>query len=79
MPACRVLRSDGGWYAVLQVPSLESEEDLVLRLLDDGVLAHPGYFFDFPRESFLVVSLLPPEAVVRRRRRRACCGTSIAR
>ena len=60
-PSCRVLRSDGGWYAVLQVPSLESEEDLVLRLLADGVLTHPGYFFDFPRESFLIVSLLPPE------------------
>jgi len=62
VPSCRVLRSDGGWYAVLQVPSLESEEDLVLRLLGEGVLAHPGYFFDFSRESFLVVSLLPPEA-----------------
>jgi aspartate/methionine/tyrosine aminotransferase len=61
-PSCRVLRSEGGWYAVLQVPSLESEEDLVLRLLADGVLTHPGYFFDFPRESFLIVSLLPPEA-----------------
>ena len=61
-PSCRVLRSDGGWYAVLQVPSLESEEELVLRLLTDGVLTHPGYFFDFPRESFLIVSLLPPEA-----------------
>lgn len=62
VPSCRLLRSAGGWYAVLQVPSLESEEDLVLRLLGEGVLAHPGYFFDFPRESFLVVSLLPPEA-----------------
>jgi alanine-synthesizing transaminase len=62
VPSCRVLRSGGGWYAVLQVPSFESEEDLVLRLLDAGVLAHPGYFFDFPRESFLVVSLLPPGA-----------------
>lgn len=61
-PSCRVLRSEGGWYAVLQVPSLESEEDLVLRLLADGVLTHPGYFFDFPRESFLIVSLLPSEA-----------------
>ena len=63
VPSCRVLRSDGGWYAVMQVPSLEPEEDLVVRLLTrDGVLAHPGYFFDFPRESFLVVSLLPPIA-----------------
>jgi len=62
VPSCRVLRSEGGWYAVVQVPSFEPEEDLVLRLLADGVLTHPGYFFDFPRESFLIVSLLPPEA-----------------
>ena len=62
-PACRVLPAEGGWYAVLQVPSLQPEEDLVVDLrVPDGVLAHPGYFFDFPRESFLVVSLLPPEA-----------------
>ena len=45
---------------MLQVPSLESEEDLVSAAARvDGVLTHPGYFFDFPRESFLVVSLLP--------------------
>jgi aspartate/methionine/tyrosine aminotransferase len=62
-PSCSVLRSDGGWYAVMQVPSFETEDDLVVRLLQcDGVLTHPGYFFDFPRESFLVLSLLPPEA-----------------
>ena len=61
-PSCRLWPAAGGWYAVLQVPSLEPEEDLVLRLLDDGVLTHPGYFYDFPRESFLIVSLLPPEA-----------------
>ena len=60
--------ADGGWYAVLQVPTLESEEDLVLDLLTiDGVLAHPGYFFDFPRESFLIVSLLAAGGAVRRR------------
>jgi alanine-synthesizing transaminase len=61
--SCRLLRSDGGWSAVLQVPSLEPEEDLVLRLLDDGVLVQPGYYFDFSRESFLVVSLITPPAV----------------
>jgi hypothetical protein len=61
-PASRALARDGGWYAVLQVPSLESEEDLVMRLLADDVVIHPGYFFDFPRESYLVVSLLPAEA-----------------
>jgi hypothetical protein len=62
VPSCRVLRAEGGWYAVVQVPSFRSEEDLVIELLEsDGVLVHPGYFFDFAHESFLVVSLLAPE------------------
>ncbi len=62
-PSCRALRTEGGWYAVLQVPSLQPEEALVLTLLErDGVLTHPGYFFDFPRESYLIVSLLAPPA-----------------
>jgi aspartate/methionine/tyrosine aminotransferase len=49
-----------GWTAVIQVPATEPEEQLVLRLLDEqNVLVHPGYFFDFAREAFLVMSLLP--------------------
>jgi aspartate/methionine/tyrosine aminotransferase len=60
-PECRVLRAEGGWYAVVQVPATRSEERLVLDLLRRRhVLVHPGYFFDFPREAFLVLSLLPP-------------------
>lgn len=62
-PPCpaTLLASEGGWYAVLQVPATVPEEERVLRLLaEHGVLVHPGYFFDFPREAFLVVSLLPP-------------------
>jgi len=60
-PSCTLLPVEGGWYAVLQVPAVESEEELVLRILDSaGVLVHPGYFFDFDREAFLVISLLPP-------------------
>jgi aspartate/methionine/tyrosine aminotransferase len=82
VPSCGVMRAGGGWYAVMHVPSFESEEDLAVRLLtSDGVLAHPGYFFDFPRESFLVVSLLPPEAsfsdaIARVLRHFACSATS---
>ena len=38
------------------------EEELVLSLLvDSQVLTHPGYFFDFAKESFLIASLLTPE------------------
>jgi aspartate/methionine/tyrosine aminotransferase len=42
------------------VPALITEEALVLRLLQrDHVLVHPGYFFDFADEAYIVVSLLP--------------------
>jgi aspartate/methionine/tyrosine aminotransferase len=61
-PTCRAPVSEGGWSAVLEAPTLESEEDLVVDLLEnEGVLTHPGYFFDFPRETYLVVSLLVSE------------------
>ena len=62
-----VLPSDGGWSAVIRVPATRPEESLVLDLLEmDGVAVHPGYFFDFPHEAFLVVSLLPEPAVFAR-------------
>ena len=55
-----VLPADAGWSAVLRVPATRSEEDLVLALLEhDEVAVHPGYFFDFAHEAFLVISLLP--------------------
>jgi aspartate/methionine/tyrosine aminotransferase len=58
--SCSVLRAEGGWYGVVQVPATVPEDDLVVTLLErDSVLVHPGYFFDFAREAFLVVSLLP--------------------
>ena len=59
-PPVNLLPAEGGWYAVLQVPAMQSEESLVLQFLEqEHVLVHPGYFFDFPREAFLIVSLLP--------------------
>ena len=59
-PSCSVLPAEAGWCAVLQVPAIKPEESLVLELLDrTGVLVHPGYFFDFDREAYLVISLLP--------------------
>jgi aspartate/methionine/tyrosine aminotransferase len=54
-----VLRVEGGWYAVLQVPRTQSEEEWALALLrEKDVLVQPGFFFDFDSEAFLVVSLL---------------------
>jgi alanine-synthesizing transaminase len=62
----RLLPAEGGWYAVIEAPRIYPEEEWVLKLLaDDNVLVQPGFFFDFDREAFLVVSLLTPEAVFR--------------
>jgi hypothetical protein len=63
-PSVDVLPVEGGWSAVMQVPSVGPEEALVLELLEkDDVVVHPGYFFDFAREAFIVVSLLVEPAV----------------
>ena len=60
-PALNLLKAEGGWSAVLRVPAVTGEESLVISLVEnDGVLVHPGYFFDFAHEAYLVVSLITP-------------------
>jgi aspartate/methionine/tyrosine aminotransferase len=61
--AASVLRLEGGWYGVVQVPRVLGEDEWTLGLLErEGVLVHPGYFYDFERPAYLVVSLLPAPA-----------------
>lgn len=58
--AAGLLEPEGGWYAVLRIPATLPEAERVERLLAArNVLVHPGYFFDFAREAYLVLSLLP--------------------
>ncbi len=53
---------EGGWYAVLRVPATQSDEDLAIALLrNTGTMVHPGHFYDFPRDGYLVISLIAPE------------------
>ena len=59
--ACQRLCVEGGWYAVLRIPVMRSDEDLVIELLrEESVLIHPGHFYDFPSDGYLVLSLIPP-------------------
>jgi alanine-synthesizing transaminase len=54
------LQVEGGWYAILKLPAIRSDEDWAVELLrSDGVLVHPGHFYDFHSEGYLVLSLLP--------------------
>jgi alanine-synthesizing transaminase len=60
--AATVLDCEGGWYATIRLPRTKTEEEWALELLDrDGVYVHPGHFFDFAEEAYVVVSLLTPE------------------
>jgi alanine-synthesizing transaminase len=66
VPAVRVLPPGGGWSAVLRIPSVLPEEEFVIELLTEASVAvQPGFFFDFPQEGYLVVSLLPEPAIFR--------------
>ncbi len=58
-PELGVLRAQGGWAAVLRVPRIKSDEQWALELLMQGVVVHPGHFYDFADEGHLVVSLVP--------------------
>lgn len=59
-PSVRLLPAEGGWCAVVRVPSTVGEEALALRVLHEAhVIVHPGYFFDIHQGAHLVVSLLP--------------------
>jgi alanine-synthesizing transaminase len=61
---CTLLPSEGGWSALVRVPATRSDEAWASALLaEEGVLVHPGYFFDLRDGTFLVLSLLPPAGV----------------
>ena len=57
---CEALSLEGGWYAVLRLPRIHSDEEWAIDFLEkDRVFVHPGYFFDFEKEGYIVISLLP--------------------
>jgi len=59
---CQRLDLEGGWYAVLRVPVTQTDEELAVDLLRrKSVLVHPGHFYDFPSDGYLVLSLITPE------------------
>jgi alanine-synthesizing transaminase len=58
---CRVLVREGGWYAIIEIVDAVSDSDRIVQLLEhEHTLVHPGYFYEFQKEGFVVVSLLTP-------------------
>ncbi|MGC1965415.1 MAG: pyridoxal phosphate-dependent aminotransferase [Candidatus Acidiferrales bacterium] len=59
---CSRLVVEGGWYVVLRVPASRPDEELAIDLLERrGVYVHPGHFYDFPADGYLVLSLITRE------------------
>jgi len=57
--ACSRLNVEGGWYAVLRVPVTRPDEELAIGLVrEKAVVVHPGHFYDFPGDGYLVLSLI---------------------
>ena len=51
---------------MLRVPAIESDEALAIRLLREAsVSVHPGHFYDFPSEGYLVLSLITEPGIFR--------------
>ena len=65
-PSCTRLQCEGGWYAVVRVPAIQSDEDLAVALVrKTGVIVHPGHFYDFSSDGYLVLSLITEPAEFR--------------
>jgi len=63
---CECLNADGGWYSVLRIPEKFREETFIIELLvQKQIFVHPGYFFDFSDEPYIVLSLLIQENIFR--------------
>ena len=62
LPGVSLVEPEGGWSAVLRYPAVVGGEELALALLEeDRVAVHPGWFYDFPGDGWLALSLLPGE------------------
>lgn len=63
---CSILSREGGWYAIVEIDDAVSDEQRAVQLLDRyNTLIHPGFFYDFNREGFVVLSLLPRPEIFR--------------
>ena len=65
-PSCTRFKVEGGWYGVVRVPAVRSDESLAIDLLrSEAVVVHPGHFYDFPQDGYLVLSLISEPGVFR--------------
>jgi aspartate/methionine/tyrosine aminotransferase len=72
---------EAGWFAMLRLPAVLSDDAWVHRLLSEaGVLLHPGWLYDVPGGPWVVASLIvPPEDLARGAERLVALVADVAR
>jgi len=61
---CSILNGEGGWSGIIQIPKIVSDEQFAIKLLQqENVFVHPGHFFDFEKDGYIIVSLLPQKEI----------------
>jgi aspartate/methionine/tyrosine aminotransferase len=65
--AISALHVEGGWYVILRLPALTTDELWAVTLLrESGVHLQPGYFFELEQGPYLVASLIVRPDVLQR-------------
>jgi alanine-synthesizing transaminase len=76
---CTLRKSEGGWYAMIDVPAVKEDETWALEILEkEKVLIHPGYLFDVEEPSVLVASLIMAPEVFAEGMKRVLRCTNVA-
>jgi len=56
------MKVEGGWHVILRVPIRQCDEDLAIDLIQrKNVIVHPGHFYEFSQDGYLVLSLITRE------------------
>ncbi len=74
------LHVEGGWYAILRLPAIKTEEEWILHLLEaHGVYVQPGFFFDFESAGrHAVLSLITKPEIFQEGLRRIRAATALS-
>lgn len=71
-PSLQLQPPDGGYYLFPAVRDWPDEEQLVLALLEQGLLVHPGFFYGDPPGTHMLLSALTEPAQFRQGIERLC-------
>ena len=61
--ACSYIKPDGGFYVTVQTGALDEEKAAEMILRENGLLLHPGYFYDMSPNHLVLSFAQNPETI----------------